>query len=188
MWFAYRNGLPADTLPGGGLAREAARDALRVSIVFPGKESGIPQKATVHATPEALAAGMPYDMNGWPCHRFFDAAKLKEGDCLIPLLTVPAKDGSPAAGACVLKFGSDYRGAVVLSGNMAVETGGVSEAQQADFILRALPVAAKHGVERFLIYALRNSERNPHDREDHFGIVHADFSPKPAFLMLRQMR
>ena len=145
-------------------------------------------------------------MNGWPCHRFFDAAKLKKGDRLVPLLTPGGRNGrgdgaspsrddvgviatSPfAAGACVLKFGSDYRGAVILSGNMAVETGGVSEAQQADYILRALPVAAKHGVERFVIYALRNSERNPHDREDHFGIVHADFSPKPAFLMLRQMR
>ena len=206
MWYAYRDGRPADTLPGGGLAREAAWDALRVSVVFSGRESGIPAKATVHATPEAIAAGMPDDMNGWPCHRFFDAAKLKKGDRLVPLLTPGGRNGrgdgaspsrddvgviatSPfAAGACVLKFGSDYRGAVILSGNMAVETGGVSEAQQADYILRALPVAAKHGVERFVIYALRNSERNPHDREDHFGIVHADFSPKPAFLMLRQMR
>ena len=209
MWYAYRDGRPADTLPGGGLAREAAWDALRVSVVFPGKESGIPAKATVHATTDALAAGMPDDMNGWPCHRFFDAAKLKKGDRLVPLLAVPLsaplrEGGGPggaggstageppappkAAGACVLKFGSDYRGAVILSGNMAVETGGVSEAQQADYILRALPVAAKHGVERFLIYALRNSERNPHDREDHFGIVHADFSPKPAFLALRDFR
>lgn len=40
-------------------------------------------------------------------------------------------------------------------------------------------------VGRFLIYALRNSEKNPHDREDHFGIVHADFSPKPAFNALK---
>ena len=132
---------------------------------------------------------MPNDMNGWLCKRFFDAARLREGDSLVPLLTVNAGDGArqEAAGACVLKFGSDYRGAVVLSGNMAVETGGVSEAQQADYILRALPVAAKHGVERFIIYALRNSEKDPHNREDHFGIVHADFSPKPAFLMLRRM-
>ena len=93
--------------------------------------------------------------------------------------------GLAGADACVLKFGSDYRGAVILSGNMAVETGGVSERQQADYILRALPVAAKHNVGRFLIYALRNSEKNPHDREDHFGIVHADFSPKPAFKALK---
>ena len=185
LWYAYRDGHPADTLPDGGLAREAAWEALRVSIVFPGDASGIPKKPTVHATPEALAAGMPYDMNGWPCHRFFDAARLRDGDRLVPLLTVPAKDGSQAAGACVLKFGSDYRGAVILSGNMSVETGGVSERQQADYILRALPVAAKHHVGRFLIYALRNSEKNPHDREDHFGIVHADFSPKPAFNALK---
>ena len=199
MWFAYRGGMPADNLPGGGMAREAAWEALRISLVFPGKESGIPAGAKVHATPEAIAAGMPNDMNGWPCHRFFDAARLKEGDRLVPLLAVAG--GSPssatadaqkrvpskvAAGACVLKFGSDYKGAVVLSGNMSVETGGVSEAQQADYILRALPVAAKHGIERFFIYALRTNEAKLSDREAFYGIIHADFSPKTAWWALKR--
>ena len=187
LWFAYREGMPADKLPGGGMAREAAWEALRISVVFPGKDSGIPADAKVHATPEALAAGMPNDMNGWPCKRFFDAARLREGDSLVPLLTVNAGDGArqEAAGACVLKFGSDYRGAIVLSGNMAVETGGVSEAQQADYILRALPVAAKHGVGAFFIYAFRTNEASPSDREAHYGIVHADYSPKEAYRALR---
>lgn len=194
MWFAYRDGMPSDNLPGGGMARDAALEALRISVVFPGRDSGIPADAKVHATPEAIAAGMPNDMNGWPCKRFFDAARLHEGDSLVPLLTVnaapPGTAGEPpappvAAGACVLKFGSDYKGAVVLSGNMAVETGGVSEAQQADYILRALPVAAKHGVGAFFIYAFRTNEAKLSDREAHYGIVHADFSPKEAYRALR---
>ena len=221
MWFAYRDGKTADALPDGGLAREAAWKALRISVVFPGKERGIPYPATVHATPEAMAAGMPDDMNGWPCHRFFDAAKLKDGDRLVPLLSlaggsrsratadgtkpVPPNDaatggprfvaaagaGEPpappvAVGACVLKFGSDYKGAIVLSGNMSVETGGVSEAQQADYLLRALPVAAKHNVGQFFIYAFRTNEAKPSDREAYYGIVHADYSPKPAYRALKE--
>ena len=186
MWFAYQGGRPADRLPDGRTARDAAWDALRISVVFPGRDSGIPADAKVHATPEALAAGMPNDMNGWPCKRFFNAARLREGDRLVPLLTTAAADGRAAAGACVLKFNSDYRGAVVLSGNMSVETGGVSEAQQADYILRALPVAAKHGVGAFFIYAFRTNEAKLSDREAYYGIVHADYSPKEAWRALQR--
>ena len=199
MWFAYRDGKTADALLEGGLAREAAWKALRISVVFPGKKSGIPYPATVHATPEAMAAGMPNDMNGWPCHRFFDAAKLKDGDRLVPLLSLAGGSrsratetaGEPpappvAVGACVLKFGSDYKGAIVLSGNMSVETGGVSEAQQADYLLRALPVAAKYNVGQFFIYAFRTNEAKPSDREAYYGIVHADYSPKEAFRALQR--
>ena len=51
MWYAYRDGRPADTLPGGGLAREAAWDALRVipPAILTGQAAGT---AAAHAIRE----------------------------------------------------------------------------------------------------------------------------------------
>ncbi len=186
MWFAYSGGQSADRLADGRKPREAAWEALRISLVFPSKENGLSSPSTVRATPEGIAAGLHNDLNGFPCHRFFDAARLREGDEMVPLLTAAGRDGHVGIGACVYRFGSDYRGAVILSGNMSVEKGGNSEREQADYILRALPVAARHGVERLFLYEFRAPEKAADDRESHFGIVHADFAPKAAFHALAE--
>ena len=186
MWFAYRDGKPADRLPDGRTAHDVAWERLRISVVFPTKENGLSSPSTVRATPEGLAAGLHNDLNGFPCHRFFDAARLREGDEMVPLLTAPGRDGYQGVGACVYRFGSDYKGSIVLSGNMSVEKGGNSEREQADYLLRALPVAARHGVDLFIIYEFRAPEQAADNREDHFGIVHADFSPKEAFRALKE--
>ena len=156
-------------------------EQLRISVVFPTKENGLSSPSTVRATPEGLAAGLHNDLNGFPCHRFFDATRLREGDEMVPLLTAPGRDGYVGVGACVYRFGSDYKGSIVLSGNMSVEKGGNSEREQADYLLRALPVAARHGVECFIVYEFRSTEKAADNREDHFGIVHADFTPKAAY-------
>ncbi len=204
MWFAYRGGRTADRLPDGRTTHDVAWEQLRISVVFPTKENGLTAPTTVRATPEGLAAGLHNDLNGFPCHRFFDAARLKEGDVMVPLLTAPRLTGGSrarateeapgiagepptppeAVGACVYRFGSDYKGSIVLSGNMSVEKGGNSEGEQADYLLRALPVAARHGVECFIVYEFRATEKVADNREDHFGIVHADFSPKAAYRAL----
>ncbi len=164
MWFAYRGGLTADRLPDGRTTHDVAWEQLRISVVFPTKENGLTAPSTVRATPEGLAAGLHNDLNGFPCHRFFDAARLKEGDTMVPLLTAPGRDGYVGVGACVYRFGSDYKGSIVLSGNMSVEKGGNSESEQADYLLRALPVVAKHRVERLFIYEFRAPEKVADDR------------------------
>ena len=41
------------------------------------------------------------------------------------------------------------------------------------------------GVECFCWYEFRSPENDPYYSEDHFGIVHSDFSPKPAYLAYR---
>ena len=184
MWFAYRGGVTADRLSDGRTTHDVAWEQLRISVVFPTKENGLSAPTTVRATPEGLAAGLHNDYNGFPCHRFFGAARLREGDEMVPLLTAPGRDGYVGVGACVYRFGSDYKGSIVLSGNMSVERGGNSEGEQADYLLRALPVVAKHGVERLFIYEFRAPEKVADDRESHFGIVHADFSPKAAYRAL----
>ena len=186
MWFAYDGGRTAERLPDGRAAHDAAWEALRISLVFPSADNGLSAPTMVHATPEGIAAGLYDDLNGFPCHRFFDAARLKDGDEMVPLLAAPGRDGYTGVGACVYRFGSDYRGSVVLSGNMSVALGGNSEREQADYLLRAADAAGKLGVERLFVYEFRATEKAADDRESHYGIVHADFKPKPAYRALAE--
>ena len=55
------------------------------------------------------------------------------------------------------------------------------EAEQARRIPRLYLIAFAFGVDKVFTYSLRSRENNEFEREDHFGIVHADLSPKPAF-------
>ena len=48
-----------------------------------------------------------------------------------------------------------------------------------------MDVADSLGVERFFLYEFRAPEKDPFYSEDHFGIVHADFSPKRTYTLLK---
>lgn len=66
-------------------------------------------------------------------------------------------------------------------------SGAVSEAVQAEYVAAIVPLATSKGVEKLFLYEFRAPEvtldTNP--QESHFGIVHADFSPKPAYRAYR---
>ncbi|MEA2472665.1 MAG: hypothetical protein QOE06_580 [Thermoleophilaceae bacterium] len=64
-----------------------------------------------------------------------------------------------------------------------------SEEAAADYLPRALLWAFAHGVERTFVYELLDELPEPalRDPEQHFGLLRQDFSPKPAFLALRNM-
>jgi polysaccharide biosynthesis protein PslG len=58
----------------------------------------------------------------------------------------------------------------------------VSEQQQATYVADSLRIVRGWPfVEAAVIYNLRNKGSNPTDREDQFGLLHHDFTPKPAF-------
>jgi hypothetical protein len=40
-------------------------------------------------------------------------------------------------------------------------------------------------VEGYYVYALKTKELDPYYSEDNFGIVHADYTPKPAYTAIR---
>ena len=58
----------------------------------------------------------------------------------------------------------------------------VSEQQQAQYVDDSFRIARRWDyVKAAILYNLRNKGTNPVDREDQFGILHRDFTPKPAW-------
>ena len=49
-----------------------------------------------------------------------------------------------------------------------------------------MAIAFAEGVERYFWYEFRSVEADAHYSEDHFGLVHADMAPKPAFEAYRR--
>ena len=112
--------------------------------------------------------------------RFFTAAHLKPGDRFIPILAGQAKEVT-AVCAGVYKFNSDYRGAVAVSGLFNRMRGTSDEARQAKMMTRSLALAFAEGVEAFFWYETTQVDRDPYDPESYFGMLHANFAPKPAY-------
>ena len=185
------------------------REKLRIDVDAWWLNPALPQEARAFPTAAAKAAGYKGDPAGERVSRFQTPRLLAPGDEFIPLLTVPlaaesAEHGdtrTPAAApvlpqgraqsaaladsavaASVVRFGSDFTGAVVLSGD---RTRGVSatndEANQARYLARGMAIAFAEGVERYFWYEFRGLEEEPGYSEHHFGMAHSNFTPKPAF-------
>lgn len=65
----------------------------------------------------------------------------------------------------------------------------VTEAQQGSYLLRQLLEYSKSGVQRSFVYELLEQRPEPalENQERHFGLLRPDFTPKPAFTMLRTL-
>ena len=61
------------------------------------------------------------------------------------------------------------------------------ELEQAYRIPRIYLIAFSYGVDKVFTYSLRSRENNEYEPEDHFGILHSDLSPKPAFYAFRTL-
>ncbi|NLK40606.1 MAG: hypothetical protein GX298_00950, partial [Planctomycetes bacterium] len=117
--------------------------------------------------------------------RFLTDAALKPGDRFIPLVQATEGDYTGTV-AAVFDLSSDLTGAVIVSAFQG-EYRGITEDRQAVMLSRAYVIALHSGVERMFWYNLRARENDPYYNEDHFGIVHRDLSPKPAYLAMRAL-
>ena len=146
-------------------------------------DKSLPEEMNVFATPVAAAAGLKQEPTGFVARRFQTAALLKPGDKMIPLLSgKKPKDGKEAVAACVYAFDSDYKGRVIISGLMGRgATGTNSEERQGPLLARAVAISFAKRVENFFWYEFRAPEHDPFYSEHHFGIVHDNFAPKPAW-------
>lgn len=107
--------------------------------------------------------------------RFLSPKFLSEGDEFIPI--IEAGDG-------------DYKSAVAAiyklkgMGNVIVYTNvdyPITELEQARNLPAAYIASLANGVDRIFWYNFRAAERDAADPESHFGVVHRDLSPKPAY-------
>ena len=159
---------------------EKFRDQLRIGVeAWWHKKGVIPEEMPVRFSGPAEGTRQPKE--GFTAERFLKPNGLKEGDRFIPLLT--GKKGEYAGvAAAVFKFDSDLKGAVIASALFEKGQRGNSESKQAKMVPRAYLIALRLGVERVFWYELQAPESDELDPESHFGVLHRDLSPKPAFL------
>ena len=182
MYFAYRADAAGNVTEDKSRDPAADRRAIRLGFTAWWLDSDIPTGTQVFTTPRAQEAGFKPHPAGYGGTRFLTPEFLRPGDEFIPILAGKSKSGKEIAAAAVFKFGSDFKGALVVCGTQK-GYGPVahSERQQALYLARSILVALAEGVEKFYAYELRATESDPYYSERHFGIVHRNLSPKPAY-------
>lgn len=106
--------------------------------------------------------------------------ELKTGDRMQTVISGVAGEYKGAT-AAIYHLDSDLKGKVLVISYKGL-IGCTTEAGQAELLPRSILIAFANGVSKLFWYELQAPESVPHDRESHFGIVHKDLSPKPAFL------
>ena len=142
-----------------------------------------PESAAVFATAAGLAAGVKQEPTGFRATRFLAPDRAGPGAEWIPLVAGKATNGTDLVAAAVIRYRDGRRGAAVLS-TLSPKRGVLgtnTEENQARYTARALGITFAEGVEATFPYSLVAGERDPFYSEDHFGIMHADFTPKPAY-------
>lgn len=134
----------------------------------------------------ASALPFPYGWTFSKNHsaRYLTARKLKDGDTMIPLVEA-GNDNYKGCVAALYKLRSDLKGNIVIQ----TRQDGVdrSEDMQAKRLARAYLISFAYGVDRVFWYHLRAFETSDTDWEAHFGILHHDFTEKPAFQAYRTL-
>lgn len=124
-------------------------------------------------------------MEDLPGEIFLTDKKLKKGDRLVPIL-YGVRDGFRGISAALFDLNSDLKGKVVAV-TYKTSTGGSTEQFQAEVLPRTYLLAFSAGVQRLFWYEFQSPEGIAFDQESHFGIVHKDLSPKPAYLAYKTL-
>ena len=70
---------------------------------------------------------------------------------------------------------------VTETGASTYSNGGVSEKLQATWVPRIFLISYACGIDKVFWYKSRSREIDKNDIEDHYGLWHKDYTPKPAF-------
>jgi hypothetical protein len=180
IWNPMTRGADAGKWEKSKLYGEQFRDQLRIGVeAWWYKKGVIPEEMPV--TFVGAAKAVPQPEKGFAAARFLTPLKFKEGDRFIPLLA-GVHNGYTGTAAAVYAFNSDLKGAVIVSTLFEKGQRGSSEVKQAKMVPRANLIALQLGVERLFWYEFQAPEVDDLDQESHFGMLHRDLSPKPAYL------
>ena len=103
---------------------------------------------------------------------------LRPGDEMKPMMI---GEGGVAVAALYV-FNSDYKGKVFAAGRALSFVGcATSERTQAAMTVRSAMTALNFGIEKYFVYEFQSPETSPTNPESHFGLLHRDYTPKPAF-------
>ena len=146
------------------------------------RQKTYPEEAQVFATARGLAAGVKQEPTGFKAIRFLAPDRIGKDSEWIPLIAGKTTNGVDLVGAAVVRYRGERKGAAVLCSLFSRgATGTNNEENQARFTARGLSIACAEGVEAYFTYNLRSFEDDPYYSEHHFGLMHADFQPKPAY-------
>lgn len=160
-------------------ADESFRKRLHIGWHAWWTKEGVPKAIATLTVPDAFHSQISLAEGTPPAERFLTDTALKSGDRFIPLLQ--ASDGSyTGTTAAVYDLNSDLKGAVIVSA-LLQDFRGSTEEKQAAILPRTYLIALHSGVERVFWYNFRARETDPFYNEDHFGILHRDLKPKPAY-------
>ena len=153
----------------GPNGNEDYRKALRIESVFKASKTSV------------AANGFDTGVDGvksYPGWRGFGVKYLKEGDTMKPMMV----GETGVAVAALYVFNSDYKGKIFAAGRSLGMVGcATSERTQAAMTVRSAMTALHLGIERYFVYEFQSTEKSPTDQESHFGLLHRDYTPKPAF-------
>lgn len=118
--------------------------------------------------------------------RYLSADNLHPGDTLISLITAGSEtlQGTVAG---IYKLRSELKGNIVFQTRMYSMLLPDREAEQARRVGRIYLLAFAHGISKVFWYNLRSREADRSYSEDCFGLIHADFSEKPAMQAYRTL-
>ena len=118
--------------------------------------------------------------------RYLGEEHLAPGDTLIPLVTAGTEHlRYPIAG--IYRLNSDLRGNIIFQTRMRASLSPDKEAEQARRVARLYLIAFAYGVDKVFWYNLRSRENDPYYSEDCFGLIHHDFTVKPAMQAYRTL-
>lgn len=144
---------------------------------------GVPKKESWQKPAPGFEGSFQLDFR--PAGRFLHGRNLRKGDEFIPVVAA-GTDTYTGAVAALYRLNSDLKGNIIVCTTLAV-TETVPEERQAELLPRTWLIALANEVERVYWYCFRSKEFRADEREDHFGIVRKDLTPKPAFHACRTL-
>ena len=147
------------------------------------RNGNFPDSVAARPTSAAIAAGAQ-DCE-YVCTKYLCQERAAKGDTMIPIVSGRDASGQELVPAAV--FRNAAGGAVVActvpsrNGNRRSPVGSSTEAEQAAKTVRALSILFAQGVDAVFVYEFRGWEIDPWESELHFGLVHANYVPKPAY-------
>ena len=178
-YFGRRDGIAIPGMQHGGAM---GRFPFGYRAWWTDKKGTYPESAQLHATAAGAAAGVKQEPTGFKAIRFLAPDRIGKDSEWIPLVAGKTTNGVELVGAAVVRYKGERTGAAVLCSLASKGSLGTNnEENQARFTARGLAIACAMGVESYFTYNLRSAEEDPFYSEHHFGLMHADFTPKPAY-------
>lgn len=155
-------------------------DLLRIGFDAWWTDKRIPESTFSVRTADGMDAEGIKPLKNVYVSRVLNGKNLEPGDVYTPIIHVLGKNGEVVGEGLALYTFGDRKGAIL--GCTLLYQSGLSEEEQANLIMRNYLAYLAGGVSKLFVYNLRDKGTNPAEKEDNFGIVKRDFTPKKAYL------